>query len=46
MMFDDAGAQKLDENISTLVHKITSLIKKSEGKLQEMKMGESPGNIS
>ena len=35
-MFDDEGALKLDEKISGLVRKITTLIKKSEITLKEM----------
>lgn len=39
MIFDDAGARKLDENISQLVLKIKNLIKLSEMKLREMQKG-------
>ena len=35
-MFDDAEAQRLDEQISSLVFKISGLIKRCEQKLKEM----------
>ena len=36
MMFDDQGAQKIDNNISMLVQKITRTIQKSEATLKSM----------
>ena len=36
VIFDDAGAQRLDEQISSLVHKISNLIRRCEQKLKEM----------
>jgi hypothetical protein len=36
MIFDDEGASKMDENISQLIRKITSLIRASEDKLKAM----------
>ena len=41
MFFDDQGARKLDENISTLVLKIKNLIKLSELKLRQMQSSDS-----
>ena len=36
MMFDEEGAKKLDDKISTLISKITKLLKSSEQMLKEM----------
>lgn len=40
-IFDDAGARRLDENISQLVTKITKILKESEHKVKSMEMPEA-----
>ena len=40
-IFDEAGARRLDENISQLVMKITKMLKQSEEKVKSMASPEA-----